>query len=129
MQPAHHLILHLTLEPDSTSTLPHCTGADLAAYVRALLETLSTPAWAIGATPTELTLVVSLPSTMSTAHLVYCIKRSTERWMASHAPSQPPFRWRPTYSALTIDLRTLAQAIRSVQTRATASQPRVTEAA
>lgn len=129
MQPANHLILHLTLEPETGSPTPNCAGADLAAYVRSLLDTLGTSAWAIGATPTELTLVVSLPHTMSTAHLVYCIKRSTERWLAINAPTNPPFRWRAAYSALTIDLRTLADAIRSVQARANAPHAHATVAA
>ena len=119
MQRADHVLIHLTLEPAQGQTLPPSPlGVELAAYVRALLENLDAPPIVVGASETELTLVAPLPATMSTSHLVFCIKQSSERWLQQTTDS-PDFRWAPGYRALSVDLRTLAVTIRRIRRSST----------
>lgn len=128
MRQPDHLLLHLILEAEQPGTLPDCSAAELAAYVRALLETLGSNALAVGATRCELTIVTSLPRTMSTAHLVHCIKRGTERWLNAQPSVANPFRWQSGYSAMTVDLRTLAETVREIHSRTGKAQQAATAA-
>lgn len=121
-----HVLIHLTLTPEDDQHLPVPSfGDELAEYVRALLETLDAPPVVVGASPNELTLVAPLPHTMSTSHLVFCIKTGTERWLRQI--TQPrQFRWAPGYRAVSVDLRSLAITIRRIRrmTPAQRCQPR-----
>ncbi len=119
--PAHnHILLHLTLEPAPGSRLrPADIGPELAAYVRALLDNLDASPIVIGASSDELTLVAPLPRTMSTAHLVFCIKRGTERWLTQRSATERNFSWAPGYRALSVDHTSLTSLIRALQLRAT----------
>lgn len=128
MRQPDHLLLHLIIEAEQPGMLPDCSAAELAAYVRALLETLGSNALAVGATHSELTIVTSLPRTMSTAHLVHCIKRGTERWLNAQPSRATPIRWRPGYRAMTVDLRTLADTVREIHARTARAQPAATAA-
>ena len=123
--PAHNnILLHLTLQPAPGSSLPaHDIGPELAAYVRALLDNLDASPIVIGATSTELTIVAPLPLCMSTAHLVFCIKRGTERWLTQQCTSQRVFLWAPGFRALSVDRACLAALIRGLQDRATYCEP------
>jgi hypothetical protein len=123
--PAHnHILLHLTLEPASGSRLrPADIGPELAAYVRALLDNLDASPIVIGASSDELTLVAPLPRNMSTAHLVFCIKRGTERWLTQRSATQRNFLWAPGYRALSVDRTSLTTLIRELQLRAAYCEP------
>lgn len=123
--PAHnHILLHLTLEPAPGSRLrPADIGPELAAYVRALLDNLDASPIVIGASSNELTLVAPLPRTMSTAHLVFCIKRGTERWLTQRSDAQRNFAWTPGYRALSVDRTSLTTLVRELQLRAAYCDP------
>jgi hypothetical protein len=123
--PAHnHILLHLTLEPAPGSRLrPADIGPELAAYVRALLDNLDASPIVIGASSNELTLVAPIPRTMSTAHLVFCIKRGTERWLTQRSATQRNFTWAPGYRALSVDRTSLTTLMRELQLRATYCDP------
>lgn len=124
MSAHNNILLHLTLQPAPRSNLPaHDIGPELAAYVRALLDNLDASPFAIGATSTELTIVAPLPLCMSTAHLVFCIKRGTERWLTKQCTSQRAFLWAPGFRALSVDRASLAALIRELQHRATYCEP------
>ncbi len=124
MQAHNNILLHLTLQPAPDSNLPaHDIGPELAAYVRALLDNLEASPIAIGATSTELTIVAPLPICMSTAHLVFCIKRGTERWLTQQCTAQRAFLWAPGFRALSVDRASLAALIRGLQDRATYCEP------
>lgn len=115
MHQADHILIHLTLEPAANHALPAAElGADLAAYVRALLDNLDASPVVIGASSHELTLVAPLPPTMSTSHLVHCIKQGTEPWL-NRTADRTEFRWAPGYRALSVDLRSLAVTIRRIR--------------
>ena len=125
LMPDHNnILLHLTLEPARGSSLPASDiGPELAAYVRALLDNLGASPVAIGATSNELTIVAPLPLTMSTSHLVFCIKRGTERWLNQQCDAQHAFLWAPGFRALSIDRSSLIALIRGLQQRATYCEP------
>ena len=125
LMPDHNnILLHLTLEPAPGSSLPASDiGPELAAYVRALLDNLDASPVAIGATSNELTIVAPLPLSMSTSHLVFCIKRGTERWLNQQCDAQHAFLWAPGFRALSIDRSSLTALIRGLQQRATYCEP------
>lgn len=120
----NNILLHLTLEPAPGCSLPASDiGPELAAYVRALLDNLDASPVAIGATNNELTIVAPLPLSMSTSHLVFCIKRGTERWLKEQSEAQHAFLWAPGFRALSIDRSSLTALIRGLQQRATYCEP------
>lgn len=123
--PAHnHILLHLTLEPVAGSSLPASDiGPELAAYVRALLDNIDASPVAIGASSNELTIVAPLPLAMSTAHLVFCIKRGTERWLGQQCAPTCTFLWAPGFTAHSVDRTSLTTLIRGLQRRATYCEP------
>jgi len=123
--PAHnHILLHLTLEPVAGSSLPASDiGPELAAYVRALLDNLDASPVAIGASSNELNIIAPLPLAMSTAHLVFCIKRGTERWLSEQCAPTRTFYWAPGFSAHSVDRTSLTALIRGLQRRATYCEP------
>lgn len=120
----NNILLHLTLDPAPGSSLPASDiGPDLAAYVRALLDNLDASPVAIGATSHELTIVAPLPLSMSTSHLVFCIKRGTERWLTQQCDAQCAFFWAPGFRAISIDRTSLTALIRGLQQRSTYCEP------
>lgn len=123
--PAHnHILLHLSLEPVAGSSLPAGDiGPELAAYVRALLDNLDASPVAIGASSNELNIVAPLPLAMSTAHLVFCIKRGTERWLSEQCAHTRTFFWAPGFTAHSVDRTSLTELIRGLQRRATYCEP------
>ena len=125
LMPDHNnILLHLTLEPAPGSSLPASDiGPELAAYVRALLDNLDASPVAIGATSNELTIVAPLPLSMSTSHLVFCIKRGTERWLTHQCDAKRAFFWAPGFRALSIDRTSLNALIRGLQQRSTYCEP------